>query len=189
MASILALGACLSLATPGDRYFEQGAYGEAAQEYARQLAGDKPVRHRDRVLYRLAFAHAIRHSPVYDLQRARDLFAQLRGEFPESVFSLRAETLVGWVERGRRLQFLVDEERQRIEELEVQISRLRGYLDLANSSAAETQGLTTTLYRQLEARDEELRTLIQRLNASTRQVRALSTELEGIKRLDLAGPP
>ncbi len=189
LASTLVLNSCLSMVTPGDRYFEMGAYGKAAQEYALQLGGDKPLRHRDRVLYRLAFSYAIRRNPGYDLAKARELFVQLIREYPQSSYSLRAETLVGWVDQAHRLQQRLAQEQRRAEELELETSRLRANLEMANSAATETDGLTATLHRQIEARDVELRLLAKRLTESSRRIRQLTKELEDIKRLDLADPP
>ncbi len=188
VAALLSTG-CLATTSPGDRYFEMGSYGEASREYALQLAADKPVAHRDQVLYRLAISYAIRRSPAYDLAKAQELFAQLIEEYPESSYGLRAETLLGWIEQAQLWQLAAARAERRSEELRLELARLRERLETADSSATEIDDLTAKLSRQIEARDEELRLLAKRLAESSRRIRQLTTELDELKRLDLADPP
>jgi chaperonin cofactor prefoldin len=193
-ALLLAAAACTPVTRSADRYFEVGAFGRASQEYAAVLAaaeaaGAKPLAERDRVLYRLALTHAVRRSPAYDPARARALWVQLIAEHPHSPYALSAQAMLDWLERSERLEGWVVQERRRVEELSAQVERLRDQLEAANAAAVENDALMADLYHQLDAKNQRLQSLAGQLTAGSQRLRELTSELDEIRKLDLAEPP
>lgn len=110
----------------GEGYYEAGDYAQAAQAYQSYLRNNPSAANQDKVLFRLAMAHAFPESPVRNLPKAMQLLQQLVRLFPQSSpFKPQAEFLLRLQEEVERLRANISERDERIRELTRELERLK----------------------------------------------------------------
>jgi hypothetical protein len=174
--AILTAGA-LALAAAGcashslDRHFRSGEF----LQVARAFEADSSLHARPGALYRAGLAYALPESPVYDPERALEVFDLLQTrhpKHPQREHVAQLQQFLRLADRQQERQLARDArlraQESEIEELKAQLSRER--------QRAETLRATTERLER-EGRERETR------------LRALQDELAALKRIDLNRPP
>jgi hypothetical protein len=170
VAGVLALAVAGCAGNRFDRHFAAGNF----QEVARLFEADSSLHADPAALYRAGLAYALPESPVYDPDRALEVFDLLQARHPkhpqrEHVAQLQQLLRLADLQQERQLSrdARLRAQQTEIEELKAQLARER--------QRAETL-LTTTERLEREARERDAR------------LRALQEELAALKQIDLNRP-
>jgi hypothetical protein len=163
LAAVLAVAACAARTAPPEvsafhEHFEEARYRSAAEIFR----SDTTLRTDPRALARMGLLHASPSSPVYDPDRAVEVFETLRRRHPESPESRTAELMVPLLRKVRGLESAVDSLVLRTRA--AARARMDSLSAAADSLRSETGDLRTRI-GELESVITELRTQLRRLKA------------------------
>lgn len=184
----LRLGLALTLLAPVacapsafHRHIDARRWTEAAQAFA----ADSALLEDERALYRAALLHGTPGTPVYDPARARALLERLLALRPDRGQREAATHLLPMLqelERSALLERRESELQAEIERLQREVERLLAVRDALSERLAVEQEQRMLLRRAVDRLELGLR-------EREEQLRALRTELDRLKAIDLRPPP
>jgi hypothetical protein len=167
---VLALAAAGCASSTLDRHFRAGEFSEVA----RAFEADSSLHAKPGALYRAGLVYALPESPVYDPDRALEVFDRLQTRHPEHSQREHVAQLIQLLRHAH-----LGQERQLWRD-----ARLR-------AQQAQIDDLRAQLARE-KARAETLRSTADRLDRELREresrIRSLQEELAALKRIDLNRP-
>lgn len=158
------LSGCASSVQQADRFFDDRFYTDAASAYTKIVheSGTKvPPVALERSLFRLAMLHFLPQSPVYDMERGRELLKELIDRFDSGPYRAQAAVILDLDQRERRLQGEAASRRRQVAEIE-------------QASSEDAAGLRSTAAK--------LRQDLERVNGEIAECRE---QLEKLKAIDL----
>jgi len=163
LAAVLGAAACASRTAPPEvsafhEHFEDARYRSAAEIFR----SDTTLRADPLALARMGLTHASPSSPVYDPDRAVEVFETLRRRHPESTESRTAELMVPLLRKVQGLESALDS--LMLQSRAAARARMDSLSAAADSLRSETGHLRTRI-AELEAVIMELRTQLRRLKA------------------------
>lgn len=109
----------------GERFFDGGEYGKAAEAYEQYVNTNAPAPNQDRALFRLGLTYSFADSPVKESQKAVRALRRLVSTFPESIYRREAELILALQTASERLRSDVREKDERIKTLNAELERLK----------------------------------------------------------------
>jgi tetratricopeptide (TPR) repeat protein len=172
LLAALSLAACAT--SPFNRHFEAGRFAEAQQIFEQ----DSALQRQEETLFRAALLHAIPESPVYQPEKARQLFDRLLTLYPKSSYRRNVGYLTSFLDEVDRLGRDGTLLGQQIESLNIRIMEL-------HERNLWLEELREKLELQLDIFGGLAVNLEKELRETRAQLTTLREELDRLKEIDL----
>lgn len=143
---------CASSLRQADRFFDDRFYTDAAVAYEKALKdaeGKDASVALERSLFRLAILHFLPQSPVFDKQRARQLFQQLIERFKAGPYRAQAAVILELDQQQQHLLSQAEEQQQQLAQVEGTSSNL-------SEDAADLRSTVGQLRQDLQRLQDEI---------------------------------